>query len=177
MTQWGTGLGGPPPPPAEPGEPPPPRGPGVVAPFPAPPRERNPRLWIGLGVAALVLVLCVGGGVAGFLAYGLSVSNKVTATVRDYLGALRAERYDDAYRMQCAVARQQQSRSEFTAQFREGPRLSGYQLSQPEAADVGGGSAYAVPAHLTFDDGSESRKKFVVVTDSQGGFAVCGVLR
>lgn len=177
MTQWGTGQGAPPPAPSEPDEPTPPRGPGVVAPFPAPPRERNPRVWIGLGVAALVLVLCIGGGVAGFAVYAVSVTDKITGTVDDYLKAVEAQRYHDAYGMQCAAARRQQSESEFTDQFRNGPGLTAYRLGQPEAANVGGGGAYAVPADLSFDDGSRTQKKFVVVTDSQGGYAVCGELR
>src|SRR5437016_152585 len=48
----------------DPDVPSPPRGPGVAPPFAAPPTDRSRKsLWIGLGVGALLLVLCCVGGV------------------------------------------------------------------------------------------------------------------
>lgn len=187
MTQMGTHPGPgypvpptpPTPPPAGPPEPTPPRGPGVVAPFPAPPRERNPRIWIGLGAAALVLVLCVGGGIAGFAAYGVHQINAASSAVDRFLTAVEQQRYSAAYRMQCAAARQAQSRSEFAGQFNQGNRLVSHSLSQPESVNIGGTSAYAVPAQLRYADGAAGEERFVVIPETAGGsdLAVCGVER
>ena len=49
-----------------PSVPPPPPGPGAAPPFAAPPTERDKRrTWIGIGVAAMALVLCCVGGAGG----------------------------------------------------------------------------------------------------------------
>jgi hypothetical protein len=86
--------------------PPPPRGPGVVAPFSAPPRDRDRRgLWIGLGVGGLILVLCCVGGVVGItllLPYADSIGKgQVAAVVEDYLTAVRDQDYTTARRQLC----------------------------------------------------------------------------
>lgn len=179
MTQMGTYPGGgfpvpPTPPPTGPPEPTPPQGPGVVAPFPAPPRERNPRIWIGLGAAALVLILCVGGAIVGFVAFSVHEVNAAGSAVDRFLTAIQNQQYSQAYRMQCEAAQQSQSRSEFTSQFKGGHRLVSHNLSQPEAVNVGGTSAYAVPADLSFADGTSDSERFVVISE-QSGFSVCGV--
>lgn len=167
------------PPPLGPPEPTPPHGPGVVAPFPAPPRERNPRIWIGLGAAALVLILCVGGGVVGFVAYGVHQLNAASDAVDNFLTAVERQRYAAAYKMQCSAARQAQSRGEFAGQFDHGNRLVSHSLSQPESVNIGGTSAYAVPAELRYADGTEGEERFVVIPERAGGsdLAVCGVER
>lgn len=93
--------------PAVPDEvPPPPRGPGVLAPFVAPPRDRDLRgLWWSLGIGGLVLVLCCAGSVVGvgFLVPYLDSLGKsqVAAVVEDYLTALRDEDYVTARRQLC----------------------------------------------------------------------------
>jgi hypothetical protein len=52
--------------PSGPSVPPPPPGPGAAPPFAAPPTERDKRrTWIGIGVAAVMLVLCCVGGAGG----------------------------------------------------------------------------------------------------------------
>src|SRR3954471_21227173 len=86
--------------------PPPPPGPGVVAPFSAPPRDRDRRgLWIGLGVGGLILVLCCVGGIVGIvllLPYADSLGKaQVAAVVEDYLTAVRDRDYTTARRQLC----------------------------------------------------------------------------
>jgi hypothetical protein len=172
----GPPYSGPPsPPPAvpPPADPVPPAGPGVVAPFPAPPRERNPRVWIGLIVVAALVLLCGGGGVAGVIGLGVYEYRQVSATVDKFLTAVEQQRYAEAYRMQCAPAKQRESEREFASGFATGPRLVRHQLATPQTL---GQNAFEVPAQLWYQDGGEDQKKFVVVSQGsgQGGFAVCG---
>src|SRR5690349_16241613 len=86
--------------------PPPPRGPGVLTPFAAPPRDRDLRaLWISLGVGGLIIVLCCVGGIVGavfLLPYADSIARtQVAAVVTNYLTALREEDYATARRQLC----------------------------------------------------------------------------
>jgi hypothetical protein len=80
----------------------PPPGPGAVAPFAAPPRDRDRRgLWIGLGAGGLVLALCCVGGFLGIV-FLIPVANdlgkaQVAAVVRDYLTALQNQDYETAH--------------------------------------------------------------------------------
>jgi hypothetical protein len=80
------------PPPGQ-GVPPPPPGPGAAPPFAAPPTERDKRrMWIGLGIGALVLLLCCAGGVGGVgvvIKAGIEDSKRqAAATVEAYLEAV-----------------------------------------------------------------------------------------
>ncbi|HTJ39899.1 MAG TPA: hypothetical protein VL738_42405 [Dactylosporangium sp.] len=86
--------------------PPPPRGPGVLTPFAAPPRDRDLRgLWIGLGIGGLALVLCCIGGVVGIaflLPYADNIAkSQVASVVEVYLAAVRDEDYTTARRQLC----------------------------------------------------------------------------
>ena len=124
-------------------------------------------------------MLCVGGGVVGFVAYGVHQINAASSTVDRFLTAVERQHYSAAYQMQCSAARQAQSRGEFAGQFAHGNRLVGHRLSQPESVNIGGTSAYAVPAELRYADGAEGQERFVVIPEQAGGsnLAVCGVER
>ncbi len=149
----------------------------MVAPFPAPPRERNPRIWITLVVVAAVILLCGGGGVAAFIGYTVRTTNQVKAAADTFLTAIEQQRYGDAYRMQCASARQSQSQSSFQHGFANGPRLVSHQLSAPEGLKNDGAAGFAVPAQLNYADGQSRNKRIVVVPRDSGGgsdMVVCG---
>src|SRR4051794_8646749 len=163
---------------AEPADPEPPRGPGVLAPFPAPPRERNPRMWVGIAVLATVVVLCCGGGIAGVVGLLYYGQSRIPAAVDSFLGSVEKGQYAEAYQMQCSGVRKQQSEQEFAAQFAQGPKLSSHTLGSTQTADDGGGSSqvFLVPADLSYDDGTSEQEDFVVITES-GDYRVCGVNR
>lgn len=163
--------------PSQPVEPPAPRGPGVVVPFAAPPRERNPRIWIGIAVLCAVVLLCGGGGIAGFVGFSVYETNQVSATADRFLTALEDERYAAAYGMQCEQAREEQGRAEFEAELSREPKLDSHTLETPEGLS-GGSAAFAVPAQLRFADGSERTERIVVVSEAAAGggsLKVCGV--
>src|SRR4051812_773321 len=120
-------LGEPPggPPAAMPGfaaPPAPPKGPGVAPPFAVPPRDRdNKRLWIGLGIGGLVVVLCCVGGVLGIgvIASGGEdlVRGQAGSVVRTYLDALAEQSYTDAYDQLCNKITDRLPRRDFEVQY------------------------------------------------------------
>src|SRR3954471_3387050 len=92
----------------------PPPVPGAHPPFPAPPVEgKGKRIGWGLGIAAGVVVLICGGGIAAMIGIGLSASGalqeRAEAAVSDYLDAVEAKHYDEAYGLLCDDARQEES--------------------------------------------------------------------
>jgi hypothetical protein len=162
---------------AEPADPVPPRGPGVLAPFPAPPRERNPRLWVGIAVLATVVVLCCGGGIASVIGLVYYNESQIPKAVDTFLVAVEKQQYEDAYKMQCSAVRQQQDEQQFADQFQNGRQLRSHRLGTVQSGDTGGGSqAFLVPADLTYSDGSTDQEDFVVISES-GAYTVCGVNR
>ena len=155
---------------------PPAAGPGVTVPFAAPPTERDrKRLWIGLGVGAGLLVLCLVGGVVGLVA--LVASSRVTATdaaekVNHYLSALQARDYDTAYDDLCAAQQQKVTRDEFRGRQEDQPNITSYQIGPPiEHTD-----RFDVPAQVRFEDGDEASVTVGVVLDGPGDLRVCSVV-
>jgi hypothetical protein len=151
-----------------PAAPAPPPGPGVTPPFTAPPADRNRRgLWIGLGVGALVLVLCCAGGLAGFglLVVGTNkqVQTQATQVVRGYLDALEAGDYDTAYSHLCSDLKRQVTATEFAAGQEQGPRLTGYLIHQPQI-----GNAIIVPVDVRYQDGTSLRRRYELRQESGG---------
>jgi hypothetical protein len=107
----------------------PPPGPGVAAPFAAPPRDRdNKSLWIGLGAGGLLLVLCCVGGIfgIGLLASGGEelVRSQATAVVGTYLEALRKESYPEAYDLLCSDVTSSLSLEGFEARMSDPPLVA-----------------------------------------------------
>jgi len=107
------------------------------------------------------------------VAYGVNVTNKVRATVGDYLGAIERGNYSAAYDLECAAAQRSQSADELAAQFADN-KLVSHTLDTPQSVDVGGTSAYAVPADLRFANGQTESERFVVISEGSG-LVVCGV--
>ena len=118
----------------------PPAGPGVVPPFSAPPRDRNNKgIWLGLGIGGLALVLCCVGGVFGLrfvLAGGTNlVRAQANTVVRDYLEALRQERYHDAYDMVCSAVSDELSLGQFQSRLGS-PKVEAYVIDNVEVDPI-----------------------------------------
>ncbi|SBT45877.1 hypothetical protein GA0070611_3179 [Micromonospora auratinigra] len=167
-------AGVPGPPPAS-GVPTPPAGPGVAPPFAAPPTEgRNARLWLGLGVGALAVLLCCGGG--GAAVVGLAVSNvqaveeQGRAVTDDYYQALVAKDWSKAYDQLCDDARRRESRREFEQRVATEPQISGYRVGQVDTRSL------TVPVDVTLAGGKREGQTVTLAPDQQtGGMEVCGV--
>jgi hypothetical protein len=150
----------------------PPQGPGVHPPFPAPPVEgRGRRIGLSLGVAAGVVVLVCGGGLAALI--GLSttgqqaINERAVAAVRGYLDAVRDGRYDRAYAQLCDRAQRQETASEFRERVSADP-LTSYQLGEVDPFTM------TVPVQATYADGDSADLDAVLVQDTgTGAFEVC----
>jgi hypothetical protein len=161
------GYGAPPPPGY--GQPPPGYG---AAPSPgygaAPPRKSRTGLWIGLGIAAFVLVCCicapaVGGGVI-YLGYEADKQDTISA-FEDYLSAVQAEDYDTAYGMLCDEDKQGLDADEYAAWATDGPRLVSYDIGDTSIwSGDGFESGYEIDVELTWDDGDVENAAYAVYT-------------
>jgi hypothetical protein len=152
----------------------PPAGPGVQPPFAAPPSEgRTARVWLGLGVGALAVVLCCGGGLAagtGLLVTGsAAINEQAHAAVEDYLQAVGAGRYGEAYRQLCAELRERQSLREFTVRVSEQPKVTDYELFQTRVR----GEDIVVPANVTYTNGDRAEVDYRVAQEANG-LRFCG---
>lgn len=154
----------------------PPAGPGVQPPFAAPPSEgRTARVWLGLGVAGLAVVLVCGGGlVAGvglILTGNAAINEQAHTAVEEYLQAVGAGRFGEAYRLLCDELRQRQSEREFTARVSRQPRVREYELRKTEMRSS---DEAAVPANVTYTNGVRRSVTYRVVV-SHGQLRYCGV--
>lgn len=168
---WGTQLVA-----NEPWEPQPDRGPGVPVPFAAPPTERDSkRLWITLGVAGLLVILCVVGAVGG-LGYVVATSrgsaSQATDRVNSYLNALQNRDYPTAYDQLCADLRKQRTEAQFEREQRSQPDISSYQIGTAEPTDSGG---YTVPAQVELASSERVNATFGLVLDGPGDLRICSI--
>jgi hypothetical protein len=157
--------------------PPAPAGPGVRAPFAAPPSERDrKRLWISLVLGGVLLLLCCGGGIAGFSALVVATEKSLpveaTSVVTRYLEGLRSENYQQAYDQLCGAHQQGESLQEFAAHQRLSPRPTEWALGDPRL----GQNEVFVPAHIYLSgDNLPHDRDFILVQDQQaGGLRICG---
>lgn len=158
------------PPPVDPAGqvPPPPPGPGVRAPFAAPPTERDrKRLWIGLGVGAALLVLCCGGGAFGIGALIVSRTDALrsegASVVRQYLDGLRDANYRRSYNLLCSDVRATLSLGTFTSNQERQPRVISYTLYEPQLT----GTGVVVDADVTTSGGTSDHRSFDLVEDAE----------
>jgi len=154
--------------------PPAPPGPGVRAPFAAPPSERDRRrMWVGIGIGAVLLVLCCGGGIVGFgalvVARTRALPAEAVAVVDQYLAGLRDGDFKQAYDQLCGQARDQETLDRFTARQRGLPHIDSYTIGQPDAS----GAEVIVPADVEAGGDRQSRTFGLVQDQEAGGLRIC----
>jgi hypothetical protein len=153
----------------------PPQGPGVYPPFPAPPVEgRGKRIGWALAIAAGVLVLVCGGGLAAVIGLGTSMSGALKeqahVVVADYLDALHDREYDRAYRMLCQQAQHDESAAEFRDRVAEMDPIASYRLGDLDLINM------SVPVAATYTGGRTAQLEAYLGQDSDtGAFEVCDV--
>lgn len=169
---------GPPPPPPPPQAvyvPPPPPGPGVHPPFPAPPVEgRGRRIGLGFGIGGGILVLVCGGGLAALIGFFVSISGSIEeqahVVVGDYLDAVKAGNYDDAYSQLCGPSRARESITEYRSRVSQQERFTSYQIGDLDLATG------EVPVDLTYADGDVDHTEAQLRQNtSTGTFEVCSL--
>jgi hypothetical protein len=153
----------------------PPRGPGAAPPFAAPPIEgRTARLWLGLGAAALAVVLFCGGGTVTLV--GLSVAStqalreQSRTVISEYLDAVKKDDFGKAYDLLCERLRRQESERTFEQRVRAEPEIGTYRVGEPI-----GPNQDQVPVDVTYVQGGQDRLTFSLVAESAGGLQICGI--
>lgn len=160
--------------------PPPPPGPGVRPPFAAAPVEgRTARLWLGLGVGAILVALFCGGGLAaltGMVLTGMGALNEQAhRAVGDYLDAEAEQQWQDAYEQRCDRDQRAESLTEFTRRVSAQPRIESYELGSVEITPSG---QLRLPAELTYVNGADDRIVVPLQQHPQTGMLqVCGLRR
>ncbi len=156
-----------------PAEPVAPQGPGVVPPFASPPTDRDSkRLWISLGIGALLLMLCCAGGIVGvgvLYAGGVKQAEaQARQTVGDYLGALRDGKYATAYRMRCRSLNRSEPLPDFVRRA-ESEEITSFSVGSAttRANDI------AVEATVRYRE-LGSRQREYLVQPGVGTMAICG---
>lgn len=152
----------------------PPPGPGVAPPFPAPPTEgRTARLWLGLGAAALAVVLICGGGTAALIGLSIAstraVGEQAHTVVSEYLDSLGKDDFGKAYDLLCARSKAQESPEAFEERVSREPKIRSYRIGEP-----GGSNEVRVPVDVTYAQGGHDQLIFSLVPESTG-LRVCGV--
>lgn len=132
-------------------------------------------MWLGLGVAALAVVLCCGGGafaMVGLLVAGTeAVNEQARVVVGDYFEALRDRQYGRAYQLLCDDARRRESPAEFEERVAAEPDITAYQVG-----DIAGLDEITVPVRVTYVGGRQDNLRASLAQDSDTGeFKVCGV--
>jgi hypothetical protein len=161
--------------PQPPAVPAPPPGPGVFPPFVAPPTDgARQRRWWSLGLAGgAALVLCLGGlvGLGGLVVLGNQAQvEQSQAAVTHFLDALRLGDFSSAYEMQCDSEKQRVSRTRFEVTYNIRPRITSFQVGDPEISQE-----LVVPANLVFETGGQQTVKYRVEADtSASNYKVCG---
>ncbi len=150
------------------------RGPGVIPPFVAPPREGvKRRRWIGLGIAAAIVALCCGGGGAGLFGLLVTIKNQrysdATTVVTNYLNDRAHSHYATAYQLLCVGLKEEYTLPEFTAQVVDDPILD-FVVSEP----FQNGSDLLVPVNINYVSGDHASAEYDVVVDADGSSRVCG---
>jgi hypothetical protein len=153
----------------------PPQGPGVYAPFPAPPTEgRRLRIGLGLGIGGGVLVLACGGGVAALIGLGTLMTNafneQADVVVGAYLEDLEAKRYGEAYDSLCADERAALTEAEFTSRVQTQEPITDWNVGDVDLTTLG------APVDVTYADGRTAQLRARLGQNPEtGGFELCSL--
>lgn len=132
-------------------------------------------MWLGLGVAALAVVLCCGGGAVAlvglFVSSAEAINEQARTVVGDYLEAVRDEKYGQAYQMLCDEARRRESPAEFEERISAGPTVTAYRVG-----DVAFTDEITVPVQVTYTGGERDNLRASLDQDTDTGeLRVCRI--
>ncbi|SDZ25661.1 hypothetical protein SAMN05444365_10881 [Micromonospora pattaloongensis] len=154
----------------------PPPGPGARPPFAAPPTEgRTARVWVGIGVAALAVLLCCGGGAAALVGIAVTgtqaVNERSHAVVAAYFDAVEQREYAKAYALLCDDIHRRESVPEFERRVSAEPAIDSYTIGDATIANV-----VIVPVDVRYDRGGQRTLHVELSQDAgTGEFEVCGI--
>lgn len=132
-------------------------------------------MWLGIGVAALAVVLfCGGGGAAlvGLLVAGSQALNEQAKTVvGDYFDALDDDEFRKAYDLLCEAAQQRESPAEFERRVSAEPEIASFQVGELSLT-----SELSVSVDVTYASGGQDNLQALLDQDpGTGGLLVCDI--
>lgn len=132
------------------------------------------RLGMGLGLGAAVLVLACGGGIAAFAGLtrvmGSALNEQADVVVGDYLDAVRAGNFADAYDQLCDEAKARETQSDFTSRVSAEQKITDYDVGNVEFVQL------SAPVDVTYADGDTAVLQAYLGPDREaGGFRVCSL--
>jgi hypothetical protein len=132
-------------------------------------------MWIGLGVAALAVVLCCGGGAAALVGLAVAgtqaINEQARAVVGSYYQAVRDEHYGRAYELLCDTSKRRESPQEFQRRVSAEPHIASYQVGAATVANE-----VTVPVQVSYTGGSQATQKVSLAQNGRTGtLEVCGV--
>ena len=148
-----------------------------MAPFPAPPTEgRTARMWWGLAVGGVAVVLCCGAGLTAVVGLALTgteaLNEQANVVVGDYLDAVRAKEYRGAYDQLCERAQRGETPEAFTRRMQAEPPIRSYDVGDVSLTDL------TVPVAVTYETGNAGGLRVLLEQDgSTGELEVCDVER
>ena len=131
-------------------------------------------MWIALGVAALAVALCCGGGaiaLVGLLVTSTQAANEqARAVVGDYFNAVGKRNYNHAYDLLCDDLRERESLREFERRAAAQPQITSYDVGELRPDGL------AVPVEVTYASGTRATLRVTLAQDTgTGALEVCGV--
>lgn len=133
------------------------------------------RMWLGLGVAGLSVLLCCGAGAAALVGLAVAGSQAIDeqagTVVGDYYAALRDRDYERAYDLLCDPLQQRESPQGFQARMASRPAVTGYRVGDPSTMNE-----VTVPVEVTYSGGTRASQQVTLRQDTRSGeLEICGV--
>ena len=102
--------------------------------------------------------------------FGSPSASSSTAFLIGYFDALSEGNYQDAYKLLCDDAQEDETPAQFTARVSSGPRITSYEVGDVAIP------ALTVPADVTYATGGQDRLEITLAQDAgTGQFEVCGI--
>jgi hypothetical protein len=135
------------------------------------------RLWLGLGAAALAVVLFCGGGTAALIGFSVASSQatreQARTVVAEYLDAVRRDDFGKAYDLLCERVQRQESRPAFEGRVRAEPEISSYRIGQ--LAGNNQVNQVNVPVDVMYAGDGQRRLTFLLIAQAAAGLRICGI--
>lgn len=147
-----------------------------MPPFIVPPTQRDgKRMWIGIGIGVVMVLLCCVGGLIGIgvLLAGSAqqMESQAVDVVDEYLNALQEEKYSVAYGLLCEDLADKQSLHSFSQKAKEDPIVS-YSIHSGVSTDEDTADLIVGATVVSETQGSSVRQ--YVVTGTVGAMTICG---
>jgi hypothetical protein len=134
------------------------------------------RIGLGLGIGGAALLLVCGGGAAAAVGLvsvmGDALNEQAHVVVGHFFDAVKAQRYNEAYRSQCQEVKDKETQAQFTQRITATGPIESYAVGKVDLTSVD----LAVPVKVTYTGGGTANLQVYLGQDRETGeFQVCGI--